>query len=224
MQSRAPRQPGGYALEAAVHLRTKAPDAAQAAYRRGLAANPDSGVLARQLYVALIGANKAAEADRFSTGWVKSHPHDLGFHYQLSLTATARGDFDVAETALRHIVAEQPRNALVLNNLAMLLVTRAKPGALPLARQATDIQPANPALVDTLAAALAMDKQFDKALVAQKRAVALAPDQPILRLNLVRIALQAGDKDLARREIARLEGLGTESARQGDLAKLKGQL
>jgi Flp pilus assembly protein TadD len=125
---------------------------------------------------------------------------------------------------LRHIVDEQPRNALVLNNLAMLLVTRGKPGALPLARQATDIQPANPALIDTLAAALALDKQFDKALVAQKRAVALAPDQPILRLNLVRIALQAGDKNLARQEIARLEGLGTESARQGDLAKLKGQL
>jgi predicted Zn-dependent protease len=106
----------------------------------------------------------------------------------------------------------------------MLLVSRGKPGSVEFAKRANEILPANPALIDTLAAAQAAEKQYDKALADQKRAVALAPEDNVLRLNLARIAMMAGDKDLARKEIERLEALGTAFAQQGDVARIKGSL
>jgi putative PEP-CTERM system TPR-repeat lipoprotein len=224
LQVRSPKEPGGYMLEGLAQMRMQAPDAAVAAYRKGIAAAPEGNDMPRQLYLALMVAKKSAEADKFAAGWLKAHPKDLGLQYQLSLAESARGDFDAAEARLRHIVNEQPNNALVINNLAMLLMSRNKPGSLNLARKANEIMPANPALIDTLAAAEALEGQFDKALADQKRAVALAPEENVLRLNLARIAAQAGDKALARKEIERLEALGAAFAQQGDVAKLKGSL
>jgi putative PEP-CTERM system TPR-repeat lipoprotein len=224
LQARAPNEPGGYMLEAVAHIRAQAPDAAVAVYRKGIAAVPEGSDMPRLLYLALTAAKKTAEADKFAAGWIKSHPNDMGFQYQLSLADSTRGDFDAAEARLRHIVAGQPRNALVLNNLAMLLVSRGKPGGVEFAKRANEVLPANPALIDTLAAAQAAEKQYDKALADQKRAVALAPEDNVLRLNLARIAMMAGDKDLARKEIERLEALGTAFAQQSDVARIKGSL
>ena len=80
--------------------------------------------------------------------------------------------------------------------------------------------PDKAALVDTLAMALAADKQFDKALTTQKRAVELSPDDNGLRLNLAKIALQAGDKALARTEVDRLQALGPGFALRDEVMKI----
>ena len=71
-----------------------------------------------------------------------------------------------------------------------------------------------------MASALAAEKQYDKALAAQKKAVALKPDADELRLHLADVALQSGDKALARTELTRLQSLGAKFKQQGEVTRL----
>lgn len=208
MQQRRPKEPDGYAFEALIHNKLKAPDAAFAAYRKGLAVPGSSPDLARLLYVSLLKAQRNAEADRFAEAWFKDHPDDVAFDYQMSVTALTRLEMANAETRLRRIVTKRPNHPMALNNLAWVLAYQNKPGGIDYAQRAVNLAPDRPALMDTLAMALAQDKQYAKALDWQQRAVALATEDKGLRLNLAKIALQAGEKTLAKAELEALKTVG----------------
>lgn len=220
MQKDNPSHPAGYLLEAAVQSRLKADDAAVAALKAGLGKNKDDLTLARSMYNALLRAGHAAEAERFGAAWISAHPQDTAVDYQLAVTNMERSQFDEAETRLVRIIAKRPDQALALNNLAWIRVLRGKPGAVDLAQRAANLLPNQPAIMDTLALALAADKQLDKALAQEKRAVQLAPNDNALRFNLARIALDAGDKALARQELERLQALGPSFAFRDGVMKL----
>jgi len=220
MQQQHPKAITGYAFEALVQLRLKASEAAMAAFRRGLAVPGMDPELARLYFASMVKADRSADAERFGNAWLKDHPEDAAFDYQMATTAIARGDLAQAETRLRRVVAVRPRHPLALNNLAWVLAVQNKPGAVEIAQKAVTLMPDKAALVDTLAMALAADKQFDKALTTQKRAVELSPDDNGLRLNLAKIALQAGDKALARTEVDRLQALGPGFALRDEVMKI----
>ncbi len=209
MQRQRPQDPAGYLLEGAVHRRSKAPDAALAAYRAGLQKSKDRDALALALYRTLDATGRAAEADRFASDWLKDHPQDAAIQYHWAVSHVQRGDLPTAERLLRSALETRPNHPMALNNLAWVLVAQGKPGALPRAQKASELLPNQPAVMDTLALALAADKQVDKALELQKKAVDMAPADPALRLTLAKIAIQAGDKLLARSELERLSSLGT---------------
>lgn len=205
LQKRHPTLSTGYLLEAAVQQRKRAPDAAIEAYRKGLAQASGASDLATALHKALVANKRFAEADQLATRWRARDPDDLPFEYQLAISAITRGNLEAAEVGLQRLLARRPNHPLALNNLAWVLVVRGKPGAVEFARKATEILPDRPALIDTLAMALAADKQTAEALELQKKAVSLAPADTGLRLNLAKIAVQAGDKELARQELKALE-------------------
>jgi Flp pilus assembly protein TadD len=75
-------------------------------------------------------------------------------------------------------------------------------------------------VLDTLASTLAADKQFDKALAAQRRAIELLPEAEGLHLSLASLALKAGDTALARKELVRLQELGSKFKKQDEVARL----
>jgi putative PEP-CTERM system TPR-repeat lipoprotein len=220
MQTRSPKDPSGYAFEALVHTRLKAPDAAVGALRRGLLVQDHSLELGRLLYIALTKSGKTEEAARFAASWLKDHAADVAFEYQVAVNAITQGDLDQAEALLQKVVASRPRHPLALNNLAWVMAMRGKPGAAAHAQKAVDLMPDRPALIDTLAMALASENRADKALVIQQRAVELAPEDNGLRLNLAKIAIQAGDKALARKELERLNALGPDFAYRKEVVSL----
>ena len=209
-----------YAMEAALHVKAKNPEAALAALRAGLAKTGSSDLAGRQFSL-LVELGRNAEADRFASAWIKQHPQDAAFEYLMSVQEIAKGDFRTAETRLKRVVAVYPSNTLVLNNLGWVMVQNGSAkSALPLLQQAIQMAPDAAALHDTLAFALAADKQFARALEVQKRAVAMAPEDNQLRLGLGRIAIQAGDKALARTELLRLQALGASFAGQAAVGNL----
>jgi cellulose synthase operon protein C len=218
-----PDEVSPYLIEGAYHRRLRAIDAAVAAYRAGVEATNDASV-ARELYITLISNNRVAEGDRFGASWIKAHPSDGAFEFLLADLSLRRKQFDVAEAQLKRVLAQFPDNALAYNNLAWTQINRGKPGAVANAQKAVDLAPNNASMLDTLALALATDKKFADALAAQKRAVALAPNQNALRLSLARIATQAGDKTLARAELERLKSLGAAYDKQDEVTKLLGAL
>jgi cellulose synthase operon protein C len=212
-------EPGPYLIEGAYHRRLKAVDAAVAVYRSGVDRTGDASV-ARELYITLISNGRVAEGERFGASWIKAHPKDAAFEFLLADLNLRRGAFDVAQAQLERVVAQFPDNALALNNLAWTQARRGKPGAAALAQKAVSLAPTNATMFDTLAFALEEEKRYPDALVAQKRAVELAPNHNALRLKLAKLATKAGDKLLARTELEKLKALGTDYDQQAEVNKL----
>ena len=134
--------------------------------------------------------------------------------------AMASGQLPEAELLYRQVLDKQPQQVLALNNLAYVLATQKKPGAVAIAEQALKLAPKSAPVMDTLALALAAEQQLPRAVDVQKQAVAAAPEAYNFRLQLARLMLQAGDKATARSELSTLAALGNKFPRQAEVAAL----
>ena len=220
-QRQQPKDPAGYLFEAVTLARLKKTDAAIAVMRKGLKNVTEPADMATVLYAMLGSAGRDAEAERFAAEWLKEHPNDAAFDYQVSAAQLQRGEYAKAEVRLVRILAAHPDNALALNNMAWVLLQTGRPGALPYAQRAVELFPNDATSLDTLAGALAADKQYARALEVQRQAIDLAPANSSLRLTLARIAIQAGDKALATKELSALQALGAKFPAQDEVAKLQ---
>jgi len=219
MQRDQPTDSKGWVLEGEIEASQARWDLAAAAYKQALN-KADSGAAHLKYYGALARGGKLAEAEAFAAGWVKSHPQDTTFLFFLGDAAQARGDKGQAAKHYEAVLASQDGHAFALNNLAMLRLQGQEPGALALAERAVKAAPNQPAILDTLAQALAADKQFGKAIEAQSRAVALAPDAPAFRLALAKLLIQDGDKARAKTELLALAKRGPSIPQQDEVAKM----
>jgi len=214
-----PTQSSGYEIEADIELQRKNWDAALAHLRTALQKRsaPD---LAARLHATLIGAQRPAEADKFADSWLKNHGDDAVFRYYLGDTALASKDWALAEARYREVLRVQPNNALAMNNLAWLLVRQEKPGALAWAEKANATMPGQIPLLDTLALALAADKQLPRAMELHRKTLLQAPEDPTLRLTLARLYLQSGAKREARAELEDLAKLGKGFSEHAEVLEL----
>lgn len=219
LQRRAPGRAGGYLAEGAFHQQMKAPDLALAAYRSGMAATQDP-LLARVAYEHLLQRGRRDEARALITAWERGRPYEPSEAQQLAVIEVKHREFAHAEQRLARVVKLQPGNLTATNNLAWLMTQRGHPGAVAVARRAVELAPNNPAVLDTLAGALAASRAFDEALAVQRRALELSPSSHDLRLSYAGLALKAGRQDVARAEINRLRALGSAYGRQADVEKL----
>jgi predicted Zn-dependent protease len=219
MQKAQPKQAAGYLLQADVELRRKRPEAAVAPLRTALELAPSSET-AIKLHAVLGAAKRGAEADRLAANWSKEHPRDAAFRFYLGDQALARKELKVAEAHYRSVLEIQPENVLALNNVAWLMAQQKQPGALALAEKANQLAPNQPALMDTLAYVLALEKQPQRAVELQKKAMAQAPQNNGLRLTLAKIYLENGDKVNARAELDTLAKLGDKFGAQAEVTRL----
>jgi cellulose synthase operon protein C len=219
VQARRPGDAAGYLYEGEIALQQKQWAVAEAAFRK--AAGKPGGVTApARVHATLRAAGKAAEADQWSAGWRKDHPSDTVFLFYLGDEALARNDLAAAERWYRMVIERQPAHAIALNNVAWLMVSQHKPGAIALAERAVQAAPDQPQLLDTLAQAQAAEGQLPKAVETAQRAVALAPKDAAIRLNLARVLLASGDKRQAKVELDRLAALGKDFPKQAEVAQL----
>ena len=219
VQSQRPKQPIGYVLEGDVGAAQKKWDEAATAYRVGLKEAP-SPELAVKLHSAVSASGKTADADKFATNWVKQYPSDAAFHFYLGDFALARKDYVAAEKYYTAVVRLQPTNAAALNNLAWITGRLNKAGAIEFAETANKLAPNQPALMDTLAMLLSDKNDYAKALEWQTKVVAAQPLNPLFKLNLAKIHIGGGKKDLARKELDELVKLGDKFAGQAEVAGL----
>lgn len=213
----------GLMIEGQVELSRDNWDAAVVPLRKALEKGaPSKAALA--LHLALVNAGKANDAKAMADGWLKAHPQDTAFLFYLGDQAHRGKNAAGAEQLYRRVLEIDPGHVQTLNNLAMLLMEQNKPGAAALAERALSGAMDQPTIHDTLAQAYAADKNFAKAIEVQKRAVALAPDEGLLRLSLAKLYLQSGEKAQAKTELDRLAALGTKFAQQDEVTQLRGSL
>lgn len=223
LQKRKPKDAAGYQLESEVEASRQNWDGAAALLRTAMTLDKSPG-LATKLHAALTNGGKKAEADKVAADWVKEHPKDGVFKFYLGDMALARKDYPQAEAIYREVLELQPGNALAMNNIAWLMITQNKPGALTLAEKANALLPDRAALLDTLAMAQEAEKQLPKAIETQLRAVRLQPEDPSLTLRLGKLYMRNGDKARAKAEFENLAKLGSKFAGQEEVASLLKQL
>ena len=222
LQTRLPKDANGWALESDIESAGRNYDAAATAYRGALQRRPTADTAVR-LHSTLLRANKAADADRMAADWTREHSKDPVFRYYLGDLALGKNDLAVAEAHYRGVLGMAPTHALAMNNIAWLLAKQSKPGAVEMATKANELAPNRPALLDTLATALAAEGKYPQAIEAQKKALALAAKEPSLKLNLARIYLKAGEKPYARAELEELAAMGEKFGEQAEVNTLLAQ-
>lgn len=219
VQIQRPQEGVGYALEGDIHAAHKNWEGAATAYRAGLK-KVISSELAIKLHRVLLASGKAAEADKFSTMWQKDYPKDSSFPFYLGDAALARKDYDLAEKSFAAVVKLQANNAVAYNNLAWVSAKLNKTGAIAYAEKANTLAPNQPAFMDTLAVLLSDKGEYAKAVDLQKKAMSLQPQNGLFKLNLAKIHIQGGNKELARNELDGLAKLGDKFQAQAEVVTL----
>ena len=223
LQARTPKAPQGWLFEGDVEVARRNWPAAAAALRTALQ-KQDSTLTAQRLHRVLRSAGDRAKTDAFAAEWLTRHPQDPAFLFHLAGLAIAEKNFGQAATRLEEILRKTPESPAALNNLAWVHATLKKPGAVANAERANQLIPNQPIFMDTLAYALAAEGQIARAVEIQKKALELAPSAHVLRLNMARLYLQAGDKAGARAELDTLAMLGNQFAQQNEVRELQGKL
>jgi len=219
VQKQRPAEAVGYVLEGDINALQKKWGAAEAAYRTGLK-NANASELAVKFHSVLISTGKGVEADKFSASWQKDHPKDAVFLSYLGDVAIARSDYATAEKKYAAVVKLQANNAVAYNNLAWVSAKLNKEGAIAFAEKANALVPNQPAFMDTLAMLLSDKGDYAKAVELQTKALALQPKNAFFQLNLAKIYVKGGEKNLARKELEELEKLGDKFSAQADVALL----
>jgi putative PEP-CTERM system TPR-repeat lipoprotein len=209
----------GYMMEGSAEVARNNVAAAAEVYRGALKRFPVTEP-ALKLHSMLVVQKKDEEAAAFAKAWVSDHPRDVQFLLHLGELALGRREFTTAEAHFRAVLAHAPANIEALNNVAWIMTKLEKPGALAFAERANSAYRNSPPLMDTLATALAADKQVGKALDVQKQAITLDPANPLLRLNLAKLQIQAGDRASARVELDGLAKLGPKFGAQDEVSRL----
>jgi putative PEP-CTERM system TPR-repeat lipoprotein len=219
VQKQRPKETVGYVLEGDINASQKNWDSAATAYRAGLK-QVNSSELAIKLHSVLLASGKGAEADKFLTTWQKDNPKDAAFLSYLGDRALARKDYGSAEKSYMAVIKTQPNSAVAYNNLAWVSAKLNKDGAIGYAEKANALAPNQPAFMDTLAVLLSDKGDYAKAVELQTKALALQPQNALFKLNLAKIHIKGGKKDLARKELDELSKLGDKFAGQAEVVSL----
>ncbi|MHB1198051.1 MAG: XrtA/PEP-CTERM system TPR-repeat protein PrsT [Polaromonas sp.] len=219
VQQQRPKEAVGYVFEGDINASQKNWNGAATAYRAGLK-QVNSSELAIKLHSVLLVSGKGAEAGKFLASWQKDNPKDAAFLLYLGDSAIARKDYGSAEKSYLAVIRLQPNNALAYNNLAWVSAKLNRDDAIGYAEKANALAPNQPALMDTLAMLLSDKGDYAKAAELQNKALALQPLNAAFKLNLAKIHIKGGNKDLARKELDELSKLGDKFPAQAEVATL----
>lgn len=153
IQKQAPHLALGYATEGAIRMAQQdwngAIRALEAAYQR-----EPNGVLALDIYTALSRLGKKYP-EAILEDWFSRSPNDLDTRLMAAIAAHQNGQIQMARNYYEKVLDNQPEHPVALNNLAWLYLERGDPRALVLAKQAYQVAPDNPQVIDTYHQALA---------------------------------------------------------------------
>ncbi|QDU33072.1 tetratricopeptide repeat protein [Poriferisphaera corsica] len=128
----------------------------------------------------------------------------------------SNGQLNDAAISYREAIKINPDLASAKNNLAFILIqqSQANKEAASLAEEAVNASPANPSFLDTLAAVQSANKDYKKAIETQKKAITLEPNNPLWRVNLLRIYENAGMEHDANELKSELQNRGIQLPNQ----------
>ncbi len=223
IQKKWPAVASGYLYEAKALVALKDLDGADRVLRAGLAATGDSGLLLA-LYDRLAAGNRNDEANREIDAWMAKHPNDARMLVGAGELRQRRGDWRTAVDWYRRAAKLQPKNAVVLNNLAWALGKLGDKSSLEIATQALALAPNEPAVLDTAGSLNVEFGNVKEGITLLESAVARSPYDAAIRINLIRgLVKEKRTLDATRQIQAAMPFARTDAAKQ-ELEKLQSSL
>jgi len=219
LQKGLPDKAAGYMLEGDIYAAQKQWPGAEHAYREALK-HENATVPATRLHAVLVQAGKVSEANTFASSWVKNNPKDAGFQMYLADQSLRTKDYKTAANYYKAVIAQQPRNAVALNNLAFVAGQTGDPNAVKYAEQALAIAPESAAIQDTLGWLLVEKGDTQRGIELLRQAVAGAPNAGEVRLHLAKALIKTGDRKGARSELEAITKLDRQPAARAEAEKL----
>ncbi len=219
VQKARPKEAIGFALEGDVLATQKRFAEGAKAYGEGFKRQPGPALVVRQ-HQLLVAAGQNGEADAVAAKWLKENPKDPVVRIYMADFDLRRKDYKSAARYYKEVLAVQPQNALVLNNLAWAANELKDPGALGYAEKAYALAPGNPAIADTYGWLLVEKGETKRGLELLTKAAASAPDAGEIRLHLAKALIKAGDKPAARQELEAIVKLGEKAPQRAEAEEL----
>jgi len=217
-----PKASIGFVLEGDAYAAQNKWDLAGNAFREAVKREKTPLTLTR-LHAALQNQGKAAEASTLAEAWIRENPNDVLVRLYLAGQAAQDQSFKEAARLYKDVLALQPDNVLVLNNLAWVGMEIKDAGAFGYAEKAYALAPENASVLDTYGWLLLQKGEAKRAVELLTAALRKAPGNPIMRLHLAKALIQASDKTAARKEIEALLQLDAGADQRAEAqALLKG--
>ncbi len=126
--------------------------------------------------------------------WLKGHPEDYQVRFVLANHYLLQNQLDKAKVNFAKLNEKFPKDALVLNNLAWITRAENPDQALSYAKEALNLAPQDPEIMDTLGVIL-MDKgQAQEGLRYLRKAVERSPNNLSTQFHLAQGLARNGDK------------------------------
>ena len=168
-----PETPDDILLTGELAAANNDPDAAEAAYRRLLTADPDNSQATAALVHLLIQQRKPDQAEPLLTAALQKHPDDPTLNSQLASLYESQNKADKAIPIVEKLHAAQPQDAAIARLLARLYVRDSQyDKALSLYTALSTASPNDPTLLDDQADTLIRMRRPADAEVLLKRAIA----------------------------------------------------
>jgi tetratricopeptide (TPR) repeat protein len=153
------------------------------AFRRAAALAPQEARVAASLASALISAGRLGEAAEVLAAAGEKFPDDLAVLFQQAALFERQRRYGEAERAFRRLIERDARHAPALNYLGYMLAERGErlEESVELIRRALEIDPANPAYLDSLGWAYFKLRRFDLAEPPLKRASEALPTNSVVQ-------------------------------------------
>lgn len=171
--------------------------AAAEAYTRAFEVAPDSRIVLKLDHAEheLGIDNKRLEQ------WLVAHPDDERALLAQATILQQQGSADAAVVAYERMLESGKQDPVVLNNLAWLYFERQDGRALDLAKQAYDLAPQQPQIVDTYAWILFQQGKREQGLGMLKKAAELAPGDPDIAVHVASALADSGQQAEALEQV-----------------------
>lgn len=154
-------------------------------------------------------SGQSDKAREFASAWIAAHPNDVVILRYVADGELQSKSYETAKGLYLKALRLQPNDPVLLNNLAWALHHLNDAQALGYAERAAGERPHDPAILDTLGTMQIAKGDPKVGLETLKKAVALGPKIPTVRLGYAKGLLATGDKAGAKVEletVLRLEG------------------
>ncbi|WP_116812496.1 XrtA/PEP-CTERM system TPR-repeat protein PrsT [Steroidobacter cummioxidans] len=197
-----PNNPQLLALEGEVYtVLQKYPEASRA-YEAAAALRPAPELATKIFQVR--SAGKLPNAVEPLERWSREHPEDLGFRTLLADAYLQSGEAKKAIGQYEQIVQRQPKHVPSLNNLAWLYHEQRDQRALPTARQAHQLAPQLPAIMDTLGWILVETGQANEGLPLLEQAATATNASADIKYHYAAALARTGAKTQAKEQLTQL--------------------
>lgn len=223
LQKKQPKSPAGFVAEAEILAKGSRFAEAGDAFVKAAELSGDNR-LALRAHEAYQRAGQSDRSMAWLGQWLASRPDDTPVRHNLALALIRAGKLKEAAGHYEQLHQTNPRNPVVVNNLAWLYSELKDKRALQLAEEAYKLSPDTPETMDTLGWILVNEGKAKRGLELLKKAHALSPDSTAIHLHLASAHAAVGDRNNALTSLEQLLGGKQEFPQKAEAVRLFNQL